>query len=273
MGERSTTILIIFMFLMTGCTKFLTHDDPAGVTDDKWWNTEQDANNALNIIYAHIPPGTRGARVMFWSSLSDESVARWGEYDNYVKGLQDSKWDVSKNMWSGDYLSIRRANRFMEHVDHVFIDSLLKKRMKFEARALRAYYHMQLLLFFGAIPIIDHSLTPNENQKPRDSVPKVYQFVVSELQVCADSLPKEYDNVDNWRISSGICRALICRLALDFHQYDLIKKAATKIINSEVYELYQSSDPGANSYAELFSYKGELNKERIFFSRNGSSNA
>jgi hypothetical protein len=262
--------------MVSGCTKFLTHDDPSGITDAQWWNTETDATNALNTIYAGIPDGTSGRQVMYWSGLSDEAVTRGdykGEYDEFTRQLQNSSWGVGQTIWHDDYIDIRRANRFLEHVDKCYMDPQLKLRMKFEARALRAYYHMELMLFFGNIPLVTKSVTPIENQLARDSSEKVYRFIVSELQACADSLPKKYDNVDNWRINSGACEALISRLALYFHHYTEAKNAAKNVINSKVYALYHSADPGANSYAERFTYAGELNNERIFFAPNGCGSA
>ena len=273
--QLSAVVLISCMLLASGCTKFLTHDDPSGVTDDLWWNTETDATNALNTVYAGIPDGTSGRQMMYWAGLSDEAVTRGdykGEYDEFTKQLQNSSWGVALNIWQDDYIDIRRANRFLENVDKCFMDPQLKARMKLEARALRAYYHMELLMFFGNIPLVTQSITPKENHLARDSAEKVYQFIVSELQACADSLPVTYDNSDNWRINSGACEALIARLALYYHHYDQAKAAAADVIDSKAYQLYHSTD-GGNSYQELFSYAGELNSERIFFSPNGCGSA
>jgi hypothetical protein len=284
MNRKSFHIPLLCLLLALacgGCTKFLTHDDPSGVTDNQWWNTEDDATNALNTIYAGLPSGANGGnppnQIMYWSGLSDEAITRGdesgkGEFDTYTRGLQDSRWDVGQALWKSSYVDIRRANRFLEHVDHCYMTEALKSRMKFEARALRAFYHMQLLLFFGDVPLVTHALTPEENQMPRDSAAAVYRFVVSELQVCADSLPETYVNADNWRITSGACSALISRLALYFHHYALARDAAKRVIDSKVYSLYHSTD-GVNSYLELFTYAGELNDERILFSRNGCSTA
>ncbi len=281
MNKRYFNIATVFVFVLclstyTSCTKFLTHDDPSGVTDAQWWNTESDARNALGTVYAGIPDGTHGRQVMYWSGMSDIAVTRGdykGAYDAFTLGLQTTRWGVAKQIWNDDYIDIRRANRFLEHVDHCFMDPALKERMKYEARALRAYYHMELFLFFGRIPIVTHAITPKENHLSRDSVDKVYDFILSELQTCAKNLPERYDNANNWRITKGICLALISRLALYFHDFDAARDAAKEIITNGNYELYHSDDPDVNSYAELFTYAGELNNERIFFAHNGCSNA
>lgn len=267
---------LLLLLLFSGCEKFLTHDNPSGVTDDKWWKTESDAYNALGSIYAGIPDGTQGRNVMFLSGLSDEAVNRGdhrGNYDIFTRGLQNSTWDVAEWIWRDDYIDIRRACRFLENVDKCFMNEELRTRMKFEARALRAYYHLEIMQFFGDIPLVTRSLTPPENQVPRDPKEKVYDFIISELKACADSLPKEYSNDEAWRISSGACLALISRLALHFSQYDLARQAAERAISSGAYKLYRSANANANSYAELFSYTGELNQERVFFKRDGCGNA
>lgn len=276
MKLHMTMILGLLLTVAPGCKKFLTHDNPSGVTDAEWWKTEGHAYNALASIYAGVPAGSGGRNVMFWSGLSDEAVCRGdfrGNYDIYTRGLQNPTWDVAEWIWRDDYIDIRRACRFLENVDKCFMDDKLRTRMKFEARALRAYYHMEIMLFFGDIPIVTKSITPAENHLKRDGVDKVYQFILSELQSCADNLPKEYDSDETWRISAGACNALIARLALYFHHYDVARDAAAKVISSGVYELYHSQKPDVNHYAELFSYTGKLNKERIFFSSNGCSNA
>src|SRR5690606_40852959 len=104
----------------------------------------------------------------------------------------------------------------------------------FEARALRAYYHVELLLFFGDIPLVTKVINPDENFLARTPASEVYDFVVSELTICANGLPKakEYVNADIWRMSSGTCWALLSRLGLYFYDYELAKTAAKAVIDA-----------------------------------------
>lgn len=268
--------LLTIICVFSSCSKYLTHDDPINVTDANWWKTETNATNALQSVYAGLPDGATGRQVMFLSSLTDAAVARQdtrGAYEIYGTGLQNSDWDVALHIWQDDYKDIRRANRFLENVDGCYMDSALKTRYKYEARAMRAYYHMEIMLFFGGIPIVKTSLTPQKSNLTRNTEQEVYEFIVSELTECAGHLPDKYDNSEPWRISSGVCWALISRLALYYKHYDLARDAAKKVIDQGIYKLYRSQDPTVNSYSELFSYAGELNNERIFFKNNGSSGA
>lgn len=264
------------LLISTSCESFLTIDSPSGVTDEQWWKTETDAYNALGSVYAGIPGGTSGRNIMYYSGLSDEAVHRGdfkGDYDSFTRGLATSRWGIASSLWTDDYICIRRSNRFLENVDHVYMDNDLRERMKLEARALRAYYHMELMMVFGDIPLLQKSLAPDENYSSRTSVDEVYDFIKSELTYCAQNLPKSYSNTDNWRMSSGVSWALLVRLGMYKKDYELVKTAAKEIISSGVYKLWKNESNISESYAELFSYAGELNEERIFFKQNGASNS
>src|SRR5690606_25794709 len=187
MKTTTTKIMLfglLFMAVLTSsCEKFLTIDSPDGVSDEQWWNTETDGYNALATVYAGIPGGSSGRNIMYYSGLTDEAVHRGdfkGEYDGFTRGLASSRWGVSSSLWTDDYTCIRRANRFLENIDGAYIDAELKERMKQEARALRAYYHMELMLVFGDIPLLTKPLTPTENQSFRTPQKEVYDFVVAE---------------------------------------------------------------------------------------------
>ncbi|WP_205510194.1 RagB/SusD family nutrient uptake outer membrane protein [Longitalea arenae] len=261
------------VILFPGCKKYLEHDHPTSISDAEWWNTSADATNALNSVYAGIPDGSSGRQLMFLSALSDEAVARQstrGDYESYVKGLHNPTWNVGAGIWEDDFKDIRRACRFLENVDRCFMDDSLKIRYKYEARALRAYYHMELLMFFGDIPIVRTSVTPAESYLERNKEADVYDFIVSELTDCAHHLPAVYNNADLKRISAGTCWSLISRLALFYKEYETARDAAKKVIDLGVYELYKTAANPRNSYADLFLYTGELNKERIFFRENTS---
>ena len=269
--------LVALAAMQMSCEKFLTIDSPTGVTDEQWWNTETDAKNALGTVYAGIPGGSSGRNIMYYSGLSDEAVQRGefkGDYDGFTRGLANSRWGVSQSLWQDDYICIRRANRFLENVDKVFFSQLvLKPRMKLEARALRAYYHMELMMLYGDIPLLTKTLTPLENNQSRTPESQVYDFIVDELTECAEQLPATYTYNDRTRITSGACWALLSRLALYKKDYELAKTAAQKIIDSKVYKLWKNNSNIAASYRELFTYTGQANEERIFFKEGGAGNA
>lgn len=266
------------LVVFSGCEKYLTHDHPTDVYDEIWWNTEANVTGALNSVYAGIPDGASGRQLMFLDAMSDNAVARQstrGDYESYTKGIQGPNWAVGTGIWDDDYRDIRRANRFLENMGKAYITNEdIKNRYPYEARALRAYYHMELSMFFGGITIMKQSVSTEGSYLPRNTAKEVYDFVIAELTDCASNghLPNKYvDNADLKRMSAATCWGLISKYALYNKDYELAKSAAKKIIDMGDYSLRKSSNVKA-SYADLFLYTGEINNERIFFRENTSGN-
>lgn len=269
MKKISYILCAATLMMFSGCEKFLTHDHPTDVYDEIWWNTEANVTSALNSIYVGIPDGSSGRQLMFLDALSDNAVSRQstrGDYEAFTKGIQGPNWGVGTGIWDDDYRDIRRANRFLENIDKAYMSNEeLRTRYPYEARALRAYYHMELMMFFGGITIMTQSVTPDESYLPRNTAQEVYNFIIAELTECAANLPNTYaDNADLKRMSAATCWGLISKLALQHKDYNLAKEAAKKIIDMGDYGLRKSANP-KNSYADLFLYTGERNNERIFF--------
>lgn len=273
---------IIYLLLLVGflysCEDFLTHDDPGSVTtDDKWWETEANATGAVNNLYAGVPDGMNGRNAMLVSCMTDEAIGRQstvGDYESFTKSLQNSDWGVALHIWRDNYKNIRRANRFIENVGKALMSQTLKERYINEARALRAYYHMELFMFFGPIPISKYSLDPNENTLVRDSEEDCYDFIISELLEAAEGLPDSYSDNDSWRISRPTCWAFATRLAMFKNNYEQGREYSKKIINlkksgKSLFALYDGG------YDKLFTYEaeGSHNKEVLFYKREGASYA
>jgi hypothetical protein len=259
--------------MFSSCEKFLTHDNPIDVYDEIWWNTEANVTSALNSVYAGIPDGSSGRQFMFLDAMSDNAVARQslrGDYEAYVKGLQGANWGVGRGIWDDDYRDIRRANRFLENMGKAYMtNDEIKNRYPYEARALRAYYHMELSMFFGGITIMKESVSTENSYLPRNTAKEVYDFVIAELTECAsnNNLPNKYkDNVDLKRISAATCWGLISKYAIYNKDYVLARDAAKKIIDMGEYSLRKSATL-KSSYADLFLYTGEINNERIFLEK------
>lgn len=273
---------IIYILLLTGflysCDDFLTHDNPGSVTtDDKWWETEANATGAVNHLYAGVPDGMSGRNAALVSCMTDEAIGRQsnvGDYESFTKGLHNSDWGVALHIWRDNYKNIRRANRFLENIHRALMSPILKERYINEARALRAYYHMEMFMAFGPIPISAESLDPNENYLARNTDEECYNFVVGELKAAAEGLPTFYSNDEAWRISRPTCWAFIARMAMFRGDYETGREYSKKIIDLKrdgvvQFDLYDGG------YDKLFTYEaeGSHNKEVIFFRREGASYA
>ncbi len=272
---------VLLLLTATGCSDFLDRNNPTATTDEKWWNLETDLNGALETVYFGIPAGALHQQTgnvfansrMHLSATTDESVfrANYSDWHVFPLGQATSETGGVRQLYEFRYLSIRNACRFLENYQKAYVeDPALKARYAAEARALRAWYHMDLFMYFGPVTIVDKSLTPSEQFVARNTQDEVVKFVISELDKAAVDLPVKYPDNDAYRISKGTCFSMQSILYLYIGDYKNAAITAKKVIDSNTYDLHTTTD-ASGSYASLFLYSGSINKERILFRRAGQT--
>ncbi len=269
---------------LCACNKdYLTRNNPAATTDDKWWRTQAQLESALDYIYAAMPQGGYAGNPnvrVFFAALTDDAYWNgnfYGALNTVALGDAHANlgWPFS-GVWENDYARIRMASRFIEQAPNAYMDAALKARYIAEARAMRAWYHLELYLYFGPVPVVAKVVSPAEAPKmKRNTEAEVINFITSELETCASLLPGSYPPDHAKRITQGACLAMKAIAYLNAKMYNEAAAAAKRVIDlkdengAPAYALHQSASPRANSYGELFSYNGKLNRERIFVRTNG----
>lgn len=291
-NKIATGVFVALLFIFSSCTDFLTKDHPTGVTDDDFWKTMNECESALaqckqwmqgsyftantvtNVAWIHMEGMTDNQ--YFRSNFATEVVSLGNGSITPTSGGYISK------LWDKYYEFIRRCNRFLENVDNAYFTlEYERERMKAEARVWRAWYHMQLLLWYGrhdGIPIVDKVLVPTENFRSRNTVEECLEFLNEEFDAVInitndDVCPFIWDEGRRTsRMSRSCALAMKMDLNLQFKKYDVAKAAAKKLIDSEVFELYYTTatdDFAGKNYRDLFNYIGRQNKERILYSSQG----
>lgn len=270
---------------MSSCEDFLTRDNPTGITDAEFWKTSGQVEAALGQCY-NLPHGTHHYTSPYISMVHQEGLT-----DNSYHGADFEGWIVSagngtitaedgkmSELWSARYSIIRKCCRLLENMDKAyFVDEPEREKIRGEAIILRVYYHWELMRYFGleeGIPIVDHSLTPNENFMARSSAGEVYDWMLTELDraIAIEDLPFKYDDSRKTKVDRSVAYALKSIIALNAKRYDIARDAAKKVIDSGEYELYytaQTDDQPGKNFRDLFRSVGQNNKERILYSAAG----
>ena len=290
--SKKTFALLAASTLFCSCEDFLTRDHPTGITDDDYWGTVNEVSNALGQCQ-NWPRGTYHYTAPYLALVHMEGMTDniyWsgnfkGEIANMGNGsLTTTTGGYMNDVWSDYYTRIRRCCRVLEHIDEAyFVDEAERERMRAEARTWRAWYHMQLLLYYGlhdGIPIVDHSLDGEEIYQPRRSAQECLEWLNSEFDALIaitddDVYPFVWDRDRRSRMCRSYALTLKMDLNMQFKQYDIAKAAAKAIIDEGVYELYYNEeatddDPGKH-YRDLFNYTGQTNNEQIMYVGSGCS--
>jgi hypothetical protein len=264
------------LLCLAACKKdFLSRDNPTATTDEKWWNTETDLTAALATVYEGLPSGTvydynfLNNVWMHRSGATDESVFRgnFDDWQDYPVGAVTTQEYSAYQTYMKYYGYIRNACRFMEHYQKAYVaDTEKKNRYGAEARALRAWYHLQLFMLYGPVPIVSQSLNANEQFVKRNTQEEVVQFISSECDSAAAGLPAVYDLSNTYRISKGACYSMQTQLYMFIGDYTNAVAAARKVIGLGTNSLHPY-------YTQLFQYAGGGNGEEILYKPGGQREA
>jgi hypothetical protein len=289
--------------------EMLTNSTQTDIFDNQVWTDSIMTTRVLTAVYSGLGPESMLTRINTSNSLSeysDESDERWTATNispaaPFQKGAMtaSSLPDPFNNMWRDTYISIRRANLFIERVDVSPLSAGTKKRMKAEARFLRAYYYHLLMKHYAGVPLVDKVLSlDNDFDLPRNTYEECVNYVVSELDAAAADLPVDYtgkNGFDYGRATKGACLALKARVLLfatsplfnggaadpnpvfgypsnDPSRWAKAASAAKDVMNMGIYSLLQGTN-GDNNTAEGYYqlYLTRVNPEMILSRLAGSN--
>lgn len=222
--------------------KFLQKPPSSDVTIDTIFSTAEYARSVLFFTYGTLPYGIPigyNYRTAMWygileglSDLTNSYLAWDGVTMLYYSGsYKAGSEDAGKDGASGtkfritqrpSWLGIRYAWILIENIDRVpDMSESEKNRLKAEAKIIIAIHYAEMLRHFGALPILDHSINPDEvDLPPRATLQENIDFIVrllDEAAVCKD-LPWAISEAesDNWsgRLTRAAALGLKARVLL-----------------------------------------------------------
>lgn len=258
--------------ILSGCENRLDIEQKGVISADDFYKTDADAENALNNLYQcfclHIA-GNEGIYVampVLFNEAGDDMLAAGNMYGDNDFGAQinefryDSQNDVIKNTYSGLYAVVYDSNLIL---DKIADDTQVKKRVRAEARALRAWAHLMLAIGWNCPPLVDHIL-------PGDAKPTNYEgghdglleWVAQEAEAAVADLDERVnptDKVGASKVTKGFALTVAGKAHLFRGDYAQAKADLKQVINSGKYELVP-----ADRWPNLFHASGDLCEEMIF---------
>jgi len=256
----------LVMMIAQGCKKFLTNDIPGAFPESDFYKTDNDVTQAVTGIYdmmqAHYNSNW-ASLYMIKSLLSDESNcggSNAGDQPGY-QTLDDYTFDATndkvRDAWRMCYFAIYRANKVINKADDL---TPLRKRLRAEAKVLRAYNYFELVTMWGDIPLVLNDIPPSQfTSTPRAAKTDVYKQIEKDLNEAAPDLPMKssYAAADRFRVSKGTAQALLGKTLLYEQKWPEAAAQFDLVINSNVYSV-------APGIADVFSNAGEFGQESIF---------
>jgi starch-binding outer membrane protein, SusD/RagB family len=153
------------------------------------------------------------------------------------------------------FAGVQRTNYFIEFKDK--IDFAGKDMMIGEIRFLRAYYHFELVKWFGPIPVKgdERFKLGDETTIPRSPVSEVYKAIEEDLLYAISVLPAT--PVETGRATLGAAQALLGRAYLYQEKFAEAADVLEDVINGGKYALLQD-------YSKIFEHESENGLESVF---------
>lgn len=274
--------LIIGGISFISCNNDLTEHPYTFIAPDKFYQSENEVNEALNGVYNRLRNIYSSNSQLYLANIELYTEQAWPSYNKNSMDLLNRWYDVNNastgasdrgvyKVWSTAYQCINRANTVISRVQGVNMDTTAINRVVGQCEFLRAYAYWHLMRLFGGVPIITTPTTSVEGLEiARDTITKCYDFIINDLENAASKLPERGDdsNYDIWRVTKGACYALLSeiylyRASMNDNNTNYLTKAqdySKRVIDSGKYSLM----PNYTDQYYWFNANAKNNQESIF---------
>lgn len=275
---------IFILFAFVSCDDELNQIPLSTGTIENFYSTPGEFIQARNATYAVAfhGLGTYGYanRILNLSETrSDNFLAttqasrEWEGINNFSTGISSNSY--IREAYNSNYNAIYKANQLLEKIaekgDAIFTNPLDKSTMIAEARFLRAFCYFDLVRWFGRVPLIDKTVSPQEARTyERAPVTDVYELIISDLLAAIPDLPPSYDNANFGRVTTYGAKGLLGLVYMTRSSPTYNIDGATLGLNEWDKAYQQLNDIKTSglftfspTYSPIFRTEGNTNKENV----------
>ncbi|WP_116789310.1 RagB/SusD family nutrient uptake outer membrane protein [Flavobacterium psychrotrophum] len=262
MKKKILTAIVAFTILgfsTTSCDDFVDTTPKYQLDSDAYFNSEEDYNKALIGVYDILQ--STYVNVLLGEIASDNTLAG-GESATDTPGFhqvdQMNHNPVNpnlKNVWDWMFAGVSRANYIMEYQDKTDFEG--KEKVIAQTRFLRAYFHFELVKWFGGIPLKGDTrfVVGDETSIPRATAAEVYATIEEDLLYAIENM--ETGAQEKGRITKGAAQALLGKVYLYQSKYQQAADVLETLIQTNAYTLVAD-------YNTIFENDGENGTESVF---------
>lgn len=277
---------------LSGCEDFLTVEAPDQSTSGNYWTSQEAALSGLSAAYSQLYSGGGWRFHEYGYTLEPfrEDMIVMGPGASgygYMTSIFNFTYNASSSlpayMWDFNYWGLSYSNQVIDKVgamDPAVFEQGMQERIIAEARFMRGYYHMKLLLNWEKIVVREKYITSEADidkaLSPRDYA---WDFIVEDFKYAASKLPVTRGDADKGRATSAAAHAYLGYALLTRSYEEPDRKAefltaAAEALKAENFQGYGLVP--MNQWLGMFNGTNENSKESLFeiqFSPATSGNA
>ena len=284
--KTKSFFIVIILTACISCEKDLDQTPISSPSASNFYRNTADFQQAVAGLYQALHNPDYGVSHFDLSEVRSDNiyspgtsgVRDWIPINNFERAALAANHPIVSAAWNGDYNGILRANNILDKLNATVVpDNATRDRMEGEAKFFRAFFHFDLVRWFGKVPIFDHVATPTEALTiPRSPVADVYQLIVSDLQTAITKLPpRSAAASERGRATTDAAKGMLALVyltrsgptyniegpGLGTNDYAAALTLLNEIITGNRYSLQPT-------YASVFSYTNENNSEIVFDMQN-----
>lgn len=277
--------IVALISVLFSCEEDILNRKPLDrISDDDVWESESLLEGYVIDLYSRMPHNAWNREWVY----TDEGTTSGSNENAMTRGTMDKdNTEGALEYW--DYQNIRACNVFLEKIAGTPISDELKAKLEGEVRALRAFAYYEMVKRYGGVPLVTTVIDPYGEIAPEDQMrakeEDVWDFIDSEYEAAILLLEETDDPTPTARINKWTALGLKARADLyaasiakygtvqleglvgipasranEFYQKAL--SAASEVINSKLYSLYNKQSDLSKNYQYIFLDEG--NNEMIF---------
>ena len=269
---KKTIIILIYLAVLSLCTSCsedrLEIPQKGVIAMESFYQTEEDAASAIINVYqtGAFCVNLGGAWEAFvlgpvyftFSNWPSDDISYDSEINEYRQNFTADNTVVT-SMYMGFYRLIYACNLVTDHFEYGMTSNI--DRYLSEARVFRAWAHMNLAMYWGTPPLVDHVLTGADRpgNTPHD---ELMEWCINELRESAPYLPSKSgldDSANAIRLTKEAALAFLGKAQVFNKDFAGAKETLAQVINSGKYALM----PG-EEIADLFHRAGDGCREKVF---------
>jgi len=257
---KKLTIFISIIFLISCENEYLNLSPVSELSTENYFVSAGDYDNALIAAYDVLQEKNKIDFLMNEIRSDNGTEAKDQDdrdLDNF--SVSSTNADISK-FWKTCYKGIFRSNIILEKIPDADIPEAQKNVIIGQAKFIRAYFHFDLVRYFGDVPLVTKVLRLSESyEAKRDLVDEIYNSIETDLKDAAQVLPSVYTGTNIGRITKGAANAMLAKVYLTEKKYAEAKTALEAVIGDA-----QAGYTLLPSFSDVFSVSNQNNKEIIF---------
>lgn len=218
----------LLLFGSSACSNYLEKESFDIITPDKVWNDSKLIDAVLVGMYYYVQMEDfdywyrEAWRLQNASSMSDDAQGSFQKDPLFDNGNTTYTYEdaLFEQKFSDMFKYIRNCNDFLYQIEiSTILSEDKKKELAAEVRFIRAMHYFTLVKRYGGVPLIKESQEYNPSdieslRVPRNTEKEIYDFIVSECQAAAQSLPETRSAEGKYRANKYVALSLCSRAAL-----------------------------------------------------------